>query len=222
MDTKENIQRLLDLFMEGKTSLEEELELSRYFSTNDVPQEWEAYKEMFSYFDEGMPEGRYKGLRKPSFISGRVFWTAIAAAAAAVLLFVMTWKHGDTTAIKPGQQPQIAAVATDTLYNNKADTASTDAQTNPAKHKKSKTGKYKYRIAPPKTYYAKAQTAPANMNSDSLSRDELLISAQLESAEIADKLLLRKLELMEQAHELEVTLASNEETFDDEEAETVY
>lgn len=54
-ETKENIRLLLDKFMSGTTSLEEERQLGNYFSGNDVPEEWADYQAMFRYFEEGMP-----------------------------------------------------------------------------------------------------------------------------------------------------------------------
>ena len=42
IDNKEKIAVLLDLFMEGKTSVEEENQLAEYFrSEENVPAEWE-------------------------------------------------------------------------------------------------------------------------------------------------------------------------------------
>lgn len=53
---KNKIEALLHKFMEGLTSIEEEEALGAYFrSEENIPQEWEAYKKMFSYFDDGMP-----------------------------------------------------------------------------------------------------------------------------------------------------------------------
>lgn len=51
-------KKLIDNFMSGKTSLDEEMWLSGYFRTHDVPKEWTDYKAMFAYFDAGMPLGK--------------------------------------------------------------------------------------------------------------------------------------------------------------------
>ena len=45
--------------MDGHTTVEEEERLTQYFRTGDVPEEWSKYKEMFAFFDEEMPRGRY-------------------------------------------------------------------------------------------------------------------------------------------------------------------
>lgn len=54
--TDEYIERLLDRFMNGESSLEEEAQLGEYFRTQTVRKEWETYREMFEYFDGGMEE----------------------------------------------------------------------------------------------------------------------------------------------------------------------
>lgn len=56
--TKAYIQSLLDKYLDGLTSLEEERLLGEYFRTQSVPPEWEDYREMFSWFDDGM-KGEY-------------------------------------------------------------------------------------------------------------------------------------------------------------------
>lgn len=56
--TKAYIQSLLDKYLDGLTSLEEERQLSEYFRSQSVPPEWEDYREMFAWFDDGM-KGKY-------------------------------------------------------------------------------------------------------------------------------------------------------------------
>ena len=56
--TKAYIQSLLDKYLDGLTSLEEERLLGEYFRTQSVPPEWEDYREMFAWFDDGM-KGEY-------------------------------------------------------------------------------------------------------------------------------------------------------------------
>lgn len=54
--SKKYIAGLLDKFMKGETSLDEEKALHEYFSgAADVPLLWRDFKAMFEYFDEGMP-----------------------------------------------------------------------------------------------------------------------------------------------------------------------
>ena len=52
---KEDIRRWLDLYMEGKTSLEEEALLTEYFRSPDADKDFADFKTMFDQFDEGEP-----------------------------------------------------------------------------------------------------------------------------------------------------------------------
>lgn len=50
-DEIKRIQDLLDKYMDGATSNEEEAMLRKYFEehANDIPEEWESYRALFSY-----------------------------------------------------------------------------------------------------------------------------------------------------------------------------
>ena len=50
-DEIKRIQNLLDKYMDGTTSNEEEATLRKYFEehSNDIPEEWESYRALFSY-----------------------------------------------------------------------------------------------------------------------------------------------------------------------------
>lgn len=50
-DKIKRIQNLLDKYMDGATSNEEEATLRKYFEEhgNDIPEEWESYRALFSY-----------------------------------------------------------------------------------------------------------------------------------------------------------------------------
>lgn len=52
--TEEYIERLLDKFMDGTSSVEEESILGEYFRTQGGREEWAEYRRMFAYFDSGM------------------------------------------------------------------------------------------------------------------------------------------------------------------------
>ena len=51
IDEFKTIQNLLDKYMDGATSNEEETTLRKYFEEhgNDIPEEWESYRALFSY-----------------------------------------------------------------------------------------------------------------------------------------------------------------------------
>ena len=91
--SQQQIGDLLDKFMNGLTTVEEEAALSDYFSTHEVPQEWEDYRLMFDYFDRGM-EGELitqQEQEQPLMrLMGRRWWGIAAAAAIAALIVGFT------------------------------------------------------------------------------------------------------------------------------------
>ncbi len=106
MKDRQYIQQLLDRFMEGMTSEQEEQLLADYFSsTADIPEEWRAYTVMFGGF-------RQKSVlkRQPAKILPLKRWVAVAACAAgfvAILLMPPREKnqpHPYTTSQAEGMQ----------------------------------------------------------------------------------------------------------------------
>lgn len=76
-DRKE-IARILDRFMDGETSLDEEKMLAEYLRTHEVSEEWQEYKEMFSLFDKGEVDIEKKN-SAPILRTSRHNWLKIAA-----------------------------------------------------------------------------------------------------------------------------------------------
>ena len=116
--SQQHIQDLLDKFMNGLTTLEEEAALGDYFRTHEVPREGEAYRQMFGYFDRGM-EGALLTQQASSAPLTRQMgrrWWGIAAAAAitAVIVSLTVLRPGTSTTVT--QQPPVAeAQMVDTL-----------------------------------------------------------------------------------------------------------
>ena len=92
--TKEYIARLLNRFMEGATTIEEERLLADYFrKTEHVPEEWSDYRRMFDWFSEGMPMKETAPRRR---------WWPWAAAAAVITAIIIAFSI-------PGKEtPQVA------------------------------------------------------------------------------------------------------------------
>lgn len=91
--TDDYIKLLLDKFMDGKSSLEEEDVLGEYFRTHEVRPEWDDYREMFAYFDAGMthePEAVKAHSRTVKL------WHIAAAACLAVVCSMPFWLFPDT------------------------------------------------------------------------------------------------------------------------------
>jgi hypothetical protein len=78
-----HIEDLLEKFMDGRSSIEEEDELQAYFASEKYPAKWNDYASMFGYFAGGMkklPEASRKPVLKRGFFIG------LAAACLAGLL----------------------------------------------------------------------------------------------------------------------------------------
>lgn len=88
------VEELLKRFMDGETSVEEEMALTEYFrgATDDdrpdsIPEEdWEAYREMFRMFEDG-EAGRGRDAHAPRGI--RIYMAAAAVAAFIVLVLIL-------------------------------------------------------------------------------------------------------------------------------------
>ena len=101
-----DIQLLIDKYLDGATSPEEEKRLAKELSRADIPLEWEAIKMMLGEltmgevaYDNMMTEGQ-----APSFTTSparlRGWMTALAVAASLALLLLLAWPKG-----QEGNQP---------------------------------------------------------------------------------------------------------------------
>ena len=119
---KQEITRILDKFMTGETSLEEEKMLAQYFRTHAVGDEWQEYKEMFALFDNGEvdiePDDSSNQLfdddnekvrmlpkavnEKPKIIP--ISWLMTGVAASVLLLLTLHYKYND---VRPEAQPVV-------------------------------------------------------------------------------------------------------------------
>lgn len=85
--SRHQIEALLDKFMAGKTTIEEESLLSKYFNTtHDVPAEWEDFQALFGYIDRGLEGDLLPETSSPSHRKW-LWWIPAAAAAIVALVF---------------------------------------------------------------------------------------------------------------------------------------
>ncbi len=80
--TKEYIGQLLERYMEGISTLEEEDILHQFFTRSDVPAEWEDYRMLFAEIDSMRPTEKHDRRWWP--------WSIAAAVAAALVVFTIT------------------------------------------------------------------------------------------------------------------------------------
>ena len=112
IDNQKYIARLLDRFLQGDSTLEEEQILANYFrSAADLPAEWEDFRTMFRYFDQGMEHIDYAQqkevasglLSASSSVGRRPFRWWLTAAASLLILVGMAVSYHHFRQEKPTQ-----------------------------------------------------------------------------------------------------------------------
>ena len=231
MNEKEkDIRLLLDRFMAGETSLEEEALLGEWFRQHpDVSDDLKEYQLMFGYFDEGMPldyeaENHVEDAHPKTKARMRRLWLPIGMAASIALLFVIAIPRiGQQTGHQDGSKMAQLDGRTNQEHTDSAavyEEKSTDADLSmPEKVKKSgdsvspktrmhKPGKYrqhKFTPAPPKLWIAQ------NIVTDSLlAEPEMLADAHLREMEAQQNEMFFKLYLVDalQTQSLNAEIAS--------------
>lgn len=99
---RQHIDELLRRFMEGESTLDEERFLGEWFRSHEVDETLEPYRQMFAYFDAGMPTSQRPAAKR----SRRVWWQV---AAAAMLTALMAW-----AGVRLLTKPDVFASATTT------------------------------------------------------------------------------------------------------------
>lgn len=203
------IQQLIDKYMNGQTTVDEEQLIARYFrNATDVPDSLKPYRDMFAYFDDGMPLGalpefegsagqsetrvasdsskvaapRRRSLRMATWWSG-----AVAVAAAVALLLIM---YRPSAPVQPIASAVVVSDTCSTSTGVEAEqnvvTDSVKLKPQPQRHRPSV--RRRYYIAPPKTYLAHAAatdsiTHEANANVNGSATDCLVAIHELSEAE---------------------------------------
>jgi hypothetical protein len=106
--TKEYIGKLLDKYMDGTTTLEEEDALSRYFRGKDIPQEWENYRQLFQEIEAMKPKTNRRWIG----------WGVAAAIVAGILYLAMPSVHRE--------DPNPLVAAADTTATQQSEAAPVD------------------------------------------------------------------------------------------------
>ena len=231
MNEKEkDIRLLLDRFMAGETSLEEETLLGEWFRQHsDVSDDLKEYQMMFGYFDEGMPldheaDEHVENAHPKAKARMRRLWLppSLAASIALLIGFAIPWIGQQTGHQDESKMAQLDGRTTpeDTDSAVVHEKKSTNADLSmPEKVKKSgdsvspktrmhKPGKYrqhKFTPAPPKLWIAQ------NIVTDSLlAEPEMLADAHLREMEAQQNEMFFKLYLVDalQTQSLNADIAS--------------
>ena len=207
--TAMQIQQLIDKYMNGQTTVNEEQLIARYFRTaTDVPDSLKPYRDMFAYFDDGMPLGTLPEFDGSSgqadtrvapdsskVVAPRrrslhmaVWWSgAVAVAAAVALLLIM---HRPSAPVQPIASAVVVSDTCSTSTGVEAEqnvvTDSVKLKPQPRRHRPSV--RRRYYLAPPKTYLAHAAvtdstTHQANANMNGSATDCLVAIHELPEAE---------------------------------------
>ena len=113
--TKEYIAKLLDKYMDGTSTLEEEEILAKYFDHEPIPAEWEQYRLLFAEIEAMRPETKHqrRWLR----------WTAIAAVIAGVIYMAVPSPKPEPSQTEPlvaqADSTTTVTVAPDTTIQQK-------------------------------------------------------------------------------------------------------
>ena len=216
MNEKEkDIRLLLDRFMVGETSLEEEALIGEWFRKHpDVSDDQKEYQMMFGYFDEGMPldheaEEHVENAHPKAKARMRHLWLSLSMAASIALLigFAILWVGRQTGHQDDSKMAQLDGRTT----QENADSAvvheekSSDANLSmPEKIKKSgdfvspKTRKHKQRKyrqhlfapAPPKLWIAQNIATDSLLAEPEMLADEHLCEMEAQQNEMFFKLYL--------------------------------
>ena len=227
---EKDIRLLLDRFMAGETSLEEETLLGEWFRQHsDVSDDLKEYQMMFGYFDEGMPldheaDEHVENAHPKAKARMRRLWLPLSLAASIALLigFAIPWIGQQTGHQDESKMAQLDGRTTpeDTDSAVVHEKKSTNADLSmPEKVKKSgdsvspktrmhKPGKYrqhKFTPAPPKLWIAQ------NIVTDSLlAEPEMLADEHLREMEAQQNEMFFKLYLVDalQTQSLNADIAS--------------
>ena len=110
--TKEYVEKLLDKFMDGTSTLDEEDILAQYFRHQEVPREWEEYRLLFQEIDAMKPvQAEIVEINPENRRKRWMGWGVAAAVVAGILYFAVPSKPIEPTAPLTAKVDTTATVA---------------------------------------------------------------------------------------------------------------
>ena len=159
--TTQEVERLLQRFMDGTSTLEEEAQLAEFFRTHEVAGEWATYKDMFALFDEGKVEVEEKQ-------KSTAWWKYAGIAAAIILLLGLGFYFNS----RNDEKPHLIAQADTIKSNPHTEQKQVEEQPlKPVEERVDSVNKAKEMQGinrPPKTYMAKITKETATVPTDSI------------------------------------------------------
>lgn len=218
-----DIRKLIDEFMEGRTSLEEEQLLGEYFRTErNIPEELKPYREMFAYFDRGMTDedllGGGESAASPKRSGRMAFmhrWIGVAASVAVLLAAAYYFADGGNGTESPvgmgaDTQNTVAQTVTADTITTETDSAQSGGDNrNAAKPQRRTPRKYRYKPAPPEVLMAKGQSATL---ADSVSMvASRLAEAELMKVEFEQQYMINLIKAANMINSADIAAARDEE-----------
>lgn len=244
MNEEKTIRLLIERFMAGKTSLEEEAQITQWFSTHpDVSADLKDYQQMFAYFDAGMPlEGTTindteSNAKEKSLHRHHKLWVSLSIAASLALIVSLSLpllQNDKETTEKPTiahVAPPTHTEATDSVVNNNEKEAHEETtqptllpNPKPKKEIRRKRGYHKHLFspAPPTTLIAETTETPVTPQAKEYPKEiEDLADAKLMQTQEEEELILQKVLLYNLEKELAVD-AYVTSLYEEEEDDNVY
>lgn len=224
-----DIRKLIDKFMDGTSSLDEERILADYFrQETDIPADLEPYRKMFAYFDSGMADGTLlkgdevvENVDNSSVESRRggitVYLRRILYIAASVaVLFIVAYNviggdDNDAKSIAGLTPTTVSATDTDTVNVAADSIRNIDGQQNDAAPVSRTPRKYRYKPAPPEVLTAKLQTSELADSVDGTA--SRLAEAELRKVELEQQYMLNMIKAVNLIHSVDIAEVADEEVY---------
>lgn len=157
---QEDLKILIDKFMSGTTTLDEEKTLGDFFrQTECLPAELEPYRDMFAYFDNGMtgePSGKPVSHAAP--VRSLRWIAGIAAAVAVIFVAAYQFVPGGTDETPVMQTSKsVVAQTTDSAIARPDTISDKERQADEMPAKRRVMRKYRFKPAPPEVLLADAE-----------------------------------------------------------------
>ncbi len=112
------IEKLLEKYFEGETTISEERELKKYFTTQIVPTHLKGYQSLFQYFSEEGNEVVSSDFTLRNFTRvSRYKWIGVAASIAFIVGVFITNYQGKKTGVDTYEDPLVALEKTKEILN---------------------------------------------------------------------------------------------------------
>ncbi len=112
-----NIEKLLEKYFEGETTISEEKELKVYFTGETVPSHLERYKDLFQYFSNESTITATKDLKIKASRTPKYKWIGVAASIALIAGIFLTRTGDNPEPVDTFEDPEIALQETKKILN---------------------------------------------------------------------------------------------------------